>query len=266
MAGVRCTELQSRPLEFLDFPSVTLDEFPPLVSPCEAAFHARMTAWRMDGKPQTARRFPVDKNCPLPTPEDWLLFILGSLKTSALHVVHGRLFGMVQGKAHQGMHVLLPALLAALRARGAAPARALTALTQRLGVSEAAAAPVVMPREENPVLLTEALATAPTSPLVPMTAPSGASSAPKTLLHRRRVRAARKRTIRSKCPARQCPAHDPLPQRYLGRACEREAHRRGDVFPLYLPGVSCGRIWVSWPARCPRSRSSCRRRTHAARN
>ena len=27
MAGVRFTELQSRPLEFLDFTSVTLDEF-----------------------------------------------------------------------------------------------------------------------------------------------------------------------------------------------------------------------------------------------
>src|SRR5262249_52778928 len=35
-------------------------------------------------------------------------------------------------------------------------------------------------------------------PLLPMTAPSGASSAPKTLLHRRTVIAARKRTTRSK--------------------------------------------------------------------
>ena len=28
MAGVQFTELQSRPMEFLDFTSVTLDEFP----------------------------------------------------------------------------------------------------------------------------------------------------------------------------------------------------------------------------------------------
>src|SRR5437667_2227077 len=40
---------------------------------------------------------------------------------------------MVQGKANQWRHVLLPALLAALRALGDAPARSLTALAQRLG-------------------------------------------------------------------------------------------------------------------------------------
>ena len=80
MTGVRFTELQSRPLEFLDFTSLTLDEFQQLVPPFEAAFHARMAAWRMDGKPRTARRFTVYRNCPLPTPEDRLLFILVYLK------------------------------------------------------------------------------------------------------------------------------------------------------------------------------------------
>ena len=67
MAGVRFTALQSRPMEFLDFTSVTLDEFQHLVLPFEDAFHARMAAWRMDGKPRTARRFTVYKNCPLLT-------------------------------------------------------------------------------------------------------------------------------------------------------------------------------------------------------
>ena len=121
MAGLRFTDLQSRPMEFLDFTSLTLDEFQQLVPPFETAFHARMAAWRMDGKPRTARRFTVYKNCPLPTPEDRLLFILVYLKTYALQVVHGRLFGMVQGKANQWIHVLLPALLIALRALGDAP-------------------------------------------------------------------------------------------------------------------------------------------------
>ena len=98
MAGVRFTELQSRPMAFLDCTSLTLDEFQHLVPPFEAAFHARMAAWRTDGKPRTARRFTVDKNCPLPTPEDRLLFVLTSLKTYTLQVVQGRRFGMVQGK------------------------------------------------------------------------------------------------------------------------------------------------------------------------
>ena len=70
MAGVRFPEPQARPMAFLDCTSVTLDEFKPLVPPFEAAFHARMAAWRMDGKPRSAGRFTVDKNCPLPTPEE----------------------------------------------------------------------------------------------------------------------------------------------------------------------------------------------------
>jgi Helix-turn-helix of DDE superfamily endonuclease len=198
MAGLRFTDLQSRPLEFLDFTSVTLDEFQQLVSPFETAFHARMAAWRMDGKPRTARRFTVYNNCPLPTPEDRLLFILVYLKTYALQVVHGRLFGMVQGKANQWIHVLLPVLLAALRTLGDAPARSLTALAQRLGMAEAEAATMVASLEEAPAPLAAVPAAGPAAPLLPMTAPNDASSAPKTLLNKPHVIAARKRTTRSK--------------------------------------------------------------------
>src|SRR5215813_3708105 len=164
MAGVRFTELQSRPMEFLDFTSLTLDEFQQLVPPFETAFQCHMAAWRMDGKPRTARRFTVYKNCPLPTPEDRLLFVLTYVKTYALQVVQGRLFGMVQGKANQWIHVLFPALLAALRTLGDAPARSLTALAQRLGVSEADAATVVVPLEEEPAPVAPIPAAAPASP------------------------------------------------------------------------------------------------------
>jgi hypothetical protein len=62
MAGVRFAELQSRPMEFLDFTSLTLDEFQQLVPPFEGAFLARMAAWRLDGKPRTARQFTVGSN------------------------------------------------------------------------------------------------------------------------------------------------------------------------------------------------------------
>src|SRR2546428_13909989 len=112
-----------------------------------------MATWRLDGKPRTARQFSVYQNCPLPTPEDRLFFILVYLKTSALQVVQGRLFGMGQSKANQWMHVLLPVLLAALRVLGDAPARSLTALAQRLGVSEADAVTVVVPLVEEPAVL-----------------------------------------------------------------------------------------------------------------
>ena len=101
MARLRCADVQSRPTEFLGFTSLTLDEFQQLVPPFEAAFQTHMAAWRLDGKPRTARQFAVDKNCPLPTPEDRLFFLLMSLKTYSLQVVQGRLFGMGQSKANQ---------------------------------------------------------------------------------------------------------------------------------------------------------------------
>ena len=194
MASVRFTDVQARPTEFLDLTSLTLAEFQQLVPPFEAAYHAHLAAWRLDGKPRTAHRFTVYKNCPLPTPEDRLFFLLTYLKTYSLQVVQGRLFGMGQSKANQWIHVLLPVLLAALRALGDAPARSLTALAQRLGVSEADAATVVTPQAEEAPPVTAAPAAALVSPLLPMTAPNGASSAPKTLLNRRTVIAARKKT------------------------------------------------------------------------
>jgi len=198
MAGVRFADLQSRPTEFLDFTSLTLDEFQQLVPPFEAVFQAHMAAWRLDGKPRTARQFSVYKNCPLPTAEDRLFFLLTYLKTYSLQVVQGRLFGMGQSKANQWIHVLLPVLLAALRTFGDAPARSLATLAQRLGVTESDAATMITPLAEEPAPMAAAPAATPASPLWPMTGRSGASSAPKTLLNRPTVRAARKRTTPSK--------------------------------------------------------------------
>jgi hypothetical protein len=194
MASLQFPDVQTRPTEFLDFTSLTLDEFQQLLPLFEAAFQAHMAAWCLDGKPRTARQFAVYKNCPLPTPEERLFFLLTYLKTYALQVVQGRLFGMGQSKANQWIHVLLPALLVALRTLGDAPTRSMGALAQRLGVSAADAAAVVTPLAEESAPVAPGAAVAPASPLLPMTARHGASSAPKTLLNRRRVRAARKKT------------------------------------------------------------------------
>jgi hypothetical protein len=131
MAGVWFTDLQSRPTAFLDCTSVTRDAFLLLVLPFEAACQASMSAWRLDGHPRTARRYPMDQTCPLPTPEDRLLFLLAYGKTDARHVVQGRLYRRGQSNAHQWSRVHLPALRAALRTLGAAPARSLTILAQR---------------------------------------------------------------------------------------------------------------------------------------
>jgi hypothetical protein len=106
MASVRCTDVQSRPTECLDFPSLPHEEFQQLVPPFEAAFQAHRAAWRLAGKPRTAHRCTVSKTCPLPTPEDRLFFLLTSLKTYAPQMVQRRLRGMGQRKANQWMHVL----------------------------------------------------------------------------------------------------------------------------------------------------------------
>ena len=140
---------------------------------------------------------PCTKTAPCRRQKTGLFFLLTSLKTYSLQVVQGRLFGMGQSKANQWIHVLLPVLLAALRALGDAPTRSLTALAQRLGVSETDAATIVAPLEEASAPVVAIPAAALASPLLPMTARSDASSAPKTLLHRPRVIAARRRTTPS---------------------------------------------------------------------
>src|SRR4029453_19001391 len=106
MAHVQFTDVWDHPTEFLDLTRLTLDEFQQLVPPFETAFQPHMAAWRLDGKPRTARGFSVYQNCPLPTPQDRLLFILAYVKTYSLQVVQGRLFGMGQSKANQWIHML----------------------------------------------------------------------------------------------------------------------------------------------------------------
>jgi hypothetical protein len=198
MGHLRFSDLQTRPLEVLDLTSLTLYEFRRLVPSFEAAFQAHMAQWRFDGQRRTARRYTTYKTCPLPTPEDRLLFILTYLKTYPLQVVQGRLFGIDQSKANQWIHVLLVVLQATLRTLGDAPSRTLQALAQRMGAAEAEAAALVVPPEESwpPV---EPPAAAPTpatrSPLSATMERNDVSSAPRPRLSRRAVIVARKNAI-----------------------------------------------------------------------
>jgi hypothetical protein len=194
MGTLRFANIQPHPTEVLDLTSLTVAEFRELVPPFEAAFQAHMTAWRLDGRPRTARRYTTYTNCPLPTPEDRLLFILVYLKTYPLQVVQGRLFGMGQSKAHQWIHVLLVVLRASLRALGDAPTRSVQALAQRLGVAEADAAAVVVPPPASPPP-SDPSALEPATPLLATTGPSGVSSAPRIRLSKRAVIAVRKSAI-----------------------------------------------------------------------
>jgi len=185
MSGLRYAEVSQRELKFLDLTSLTVEEFDQLVPSFEEAFQERMNEWRLDGKRRSGRGYTTYANCPLPTPEDRLLFILVYLKTHVLQVVQGELFGMPQNKANQWIHTLLPVLQTTLRRLGDAPARSMEALAQQL---EQSLVPTALEEQEAQ--------SQDSPPLFAMMAPNGASSDPKTQLNRKAIIAARKKAIR----------------------------------------------------------------------
>ena len=134
MSGLRYAEVSQKGLKFLDLTSLTVEEFGQVVPSFEEAFQERMKQWRLDGKQRSGRGYTTYANCPLPTPEDRLLFILVYLKTNVLQVVQGEMFALPQNKANQWIHTLLPVLQATLRSLGDAPARSMEHLAQRLGL------------------------------------------------------------------------------------------------------------------------------------
>ena len=185
MSGLRYAEVSQRELKFLDMTSLTVEEFGQLVAGFEEAFQERMNEWRLDGKRRSGRGYTTYANCPLPTSEDRLLFILVYLKTKVLQVVQGELFGLPQNKANQWIHSLLPVLQTTLRRLGDAPARSMEHLAQRLEQS-------IVPREPEG----QEAQKQDSPPLFAMMAPNGASSVPKTRLNRQAIRAARKNATR----------------------------------------------------------------------
>ena len=102
MGTLGFTDLRTRPTEGRELTRLTVHECEPLASPCEAAFRVHMALWRLDGTPRIARRYTTDKNGPVPRPEDRLLCILVSLKTSPRQVVQGRLCGRARAQRISG--------------------------------------------------------------------------------------------------------------------------------------------------------------------
>jgi hypothetical protein len=129
---LKYADVSRKELKFLDVTSLTVEEFNQLVPAFEEVFQERMKEWRLDGKRRLGRKYTTYVNCPLPTPEDRLLFILVYLKTNVLQVIQGDMFGMPQNKANQWIQTLLPVLQQALRKLGDAPARSMEELAQRL--------------------------------------------------------------------------------------------------------------------------------------
>jgi hypothetical protein len=133
--AMKYAEVSQKAVKFLEFTSLTVEEFEKLVPVFEEKYRERMKYLRLDGKPRAGREYQTYSNCPLPTPEDRLLFILVYLKTNNLQVVQGELFGMPQNKANQWIHTLLPVLQTTMRDLGDTPARSLEELAKLLDQS-----------------------------------------------------------------------------------------------------------------------------------
>jgi len=202
---MRYAEVSRKELKFLDLTSLTVEEFQQLLPVFEEEFRERMKHFCLDGKPRVGRGYRTYSNCPLPTPEDRLLFILVYLKNNPLQVMQGELFGMPQNKANQWIHTLLPVLLTTMRSLGDAPARSLEELAQQLGQhvvldpsSSTSDAPHDLPDVSAPsseaceTLFEQAKPEGASPPLFAMMGQKGVSSGLKTKMNRKTTIAARK--------------------------------------------------------------------------
>jgi hypothetical protein len=135
MSKLSYREIKAKEKEFLALTSLTVSEFEILVPHFEQAFQNYMAEWRLDGKRRTKRSYTTYKNCPLPTPEDRLLFGISYMKSNPLQSNHGLLFAMAQCKVNSWLHILLPVLRNTLRGLGVAPSRSVSELAERLELS-----------------------------------------------------------------------------------------------------------------------------------
>ena len=96
---LRYRDIPTHTAEVFALTSVTVDEFAALVPPFAAAFLDYMAAWTLHGRRRPSRRSTTSAPCPLPTPEDRLVFMLVYLKQHTMHLLPGRLCGMRQSTA-----------------------------------------------------------------------------------------------------------------------------------------------------------------------
>jgi len=174
---LRYQDVEGRETQLLDLTSLTSEEFTSIVEPFEAAFQEHMQQWTMTGKLRTQRSFSVYTNCPLPSAEDRLLFVLSYLKHAPRQAYHGATFGLIQSSVSTWLNILIPVLKNALGNAQLAPSRTLDELRARIGESEQGQTA--------------------DSPFFTM-APSDPSRAPKTVVNRKTTGAARRTTTRSR--------------------------------------------------------------------
>ncbi len=116
-------KLKTNPRRFLALTGLTPREFQFLLPAFTRAYEQCAARSRTAGKKKHKRSRGGGRRTVLASSESQLLFILVYLKTYALQVVHGELFGLSQPQTNYWIHQLLPALQSALDALGLAPER-----------------------------------------------------------------------------------------------------------------------------------------------
>ena len=86
----------------------------------------------LDGYQREGRSYSTYANCPLPTPEDKMLFLLTYLKQNTIQEVHGQLFGMTQSNVSKWYRILSGVLRKMLQSQHLVPARTCEELTKLL--------------------------------------------------------------------------------------------------------------------------------------
>jgi len=175
-----------------------------------------MATWRLDGTPRTARQCAVGHNLPL-----------ADARRPAVLPAHvsedvppprrpGAPVRPGPEPSKQWIHALFPCCWRPGAPAAMPPPASLAALAQRLGVFGADRA-TGHPARGGARTRRCRTHRRPGGPPCAHAGPERRLVRPTTLLHRPRVRAARTKPHRQACPARQCAAHPPLPQRSLWR-------------------------------------------------
>lgn len=115
--------LSQKSKQFHALTGCTLEEFDALLPVFRNSFLLHMQTNTVEGKKRQKRSYVVYCNCPLPTMEDKLLFILMYLRKATTQDIFGEVFRMPQPVANKWIHVLHPCLRIALTVLGAIPAR-----------------------------------------------------------------------------------------------------------------------------------------------
>ena len=217
--------------ELLDLTSLTVEEFQQLVPPFEVAFQAHMAQWRFDGQPRTAAGIAPIRLSAADARRSAIVYP-GLPENLPPPGGQGRLFGMDQSKGQS---------MDSRSARGAAghpagpggrPQPVLTGLAQRMGVTEAEAAALVVPTVEP---------SSPVEPPAQLLAPflatmgrNGASRALRTRMSRRAVIVAREtcHTVKNVLLINAAPTILFLSDTYAGSTHDK---RIADTTPYPLP-------------------------------